>query len=116
MRRRAARLIASSPAGGRQEVLHVSVHVAHAVGSSRYRRDSAAAERQNGGMTVTPEIIGVIIAAFGAAATVLGGVAALNARMVHRIDARFDRLEADVVELKVAVARLEGPQPRLLRP
>lgn len=67
-------------------------------------------------MTVTPEIIGVIIAAFSAAATVLGGVAALNARMVHRIDARFDRLEADVVELKVAVARLEGPQPRLLRP
>ena len=114
---------------------------------------------------MTPEILGVIIAAFGGAATFLGGVAALNARMMQRIDsrfdqvdarftqvdarfaqvdarfdqvdarfaqvdtrfdrvdARFDRLEArvdshatDVVGVQVAVARLEGPQPRLLRP
>ncbi|ODT42007.1 MAG: hypothetical protein ABS62_04405 [Microbacterium sp. SCN 70-200] len=67
-------------------------------------------------MTVTPEVIGVIIAAFGGAATLLGGVAAINGMMMRRIDRRFDRLESDVVELKVAVARLEGPQPRLLRP
>lgn len=74
-------------------------------------------------MTVTPEIIGVIIAAFGGAATLLAGVAALNGRQMQRIDARFDhvdarfdRVEADIVELKVAVARLEGPQPRLMRP
>lgn len=79
---------------------------------------------------MTPEILGVIIAAFGGAATFLGGVAALNARMMQRIDARFDRVDArfdrlearvdslatDVVGVQVAVARLEGPQPRLLRP
>lgn len=78
--------------------------------------DTARAGRQNGGMLVTPDVIGVVIAAFGGAATLLAGVAGLNARMMKRIDARFERVESELVELKVAVARLEGPQPRLLRP
>lgn len=79
---------------------------------------------------MTPDVIGVVIAAFGAAATLLAGVAGLNARMMKRIDARFEKVDAefakvraeiagvraDVVEVKVAVARLEGPLPRLLLP
>jgi hypothetical protein len=92
---------------------------------------------------VTPDVIGVILAAFGAAATVLAGVAGLRRRMMTRIDARFDKVDArvekvdarfdkvdarfdkvegelgalkdELVEVKVAVARLEGPTPRLLR-
>lgn len=38
----------------------------------------------------------------------------LNARF-DKVDERFDRIEADVVELKVAVARIEGTPPTLLR-
>lgn len=30
------------------------------------------------------------------------------------MDARFDRIERELTEVKVAVARLEGPLPRLL--
>lgn len=113
--------------------------------------DIAADGRQNGGMVVTPDVIGVIIAAFGGAATLLAGVAGLNARMMRRIDARFESVDArfekvdaqfekvdaqfaavrtefaavrgeiaavraDLVDVQIAVARLEGPQPRLLRP
>lgn len=33
----------------------------------------------------------------------------------EKVDERFDRIEADVVELKVAVARIEGTPPTLLR-
>jgi erythromycin esterase-like protein len=101
-------------------------------------------------MVVTPDVIGVILAAFGAAATVLAGVAGLGARLMARIDARFGRvdtrfdrvdaqfdrvdaqfdkvdaqfdkvagemaaLRSELVEVKIAVARLEGPAPRLIR-
>ena len=96
-----------------------------------------------GAMVVTPDVIGVILAAFGAAATVLAGVAGLGARLMSRIDARFGRVDAqfdrvdaqfarvdaqfdkvagemaalrsELVEVKIAVARLEGPAPRLIR-
>ncbi|KQZ23747.1 hypothetical protein [Microbacterium sp. Root553] len=36
------------------------------------------------------------------------------ARAEQRADARFDRLEMDIGEVKIAIARLEGPTPRLL--
>ncbi|WP_314094835.1 response regulator [Microbacterium foliorum] len=32
----------------------------------------------------------------------------------QRADARFDRLETDIGEVKIAIARLEGPTPHLL--
>lgn len=86
---------------------------------------------------MTPDVIGAIIAAFGGAATVLAGVWAMNGRMLRAIDARLDRVETridrvetridrietrmqhienELVEVKIAIARIEGPQQRLIRP
>ena len=31
-----------------------------------------------------------------------------------KLDARFDRIEQEIVEVKIAIARLEGPTPRLI--
>ena len=81
-------------------------------------------------MVVTPEVIGVVIAAFGGAATLLAGVAGLNTRLERRLDRRFERIDGDLagvkaelsgvraelVDVKIAIARIEGPQTRLLRP
>jgi hypothetical protein len=74
-------------------------------------------------MVVTADVIGVIIAGFGFAATLLGGTAGLLARQSRRLETRFDRVESrldrvesEIVDLRVAVARIEGPQTRLLRP
>ena len=106
---------------------------------------------------MTPDVIGTIVAVFGAVATTISGMYVLLRRMERRIDLkfeyvdqrfekvdqRFDKVDqrfekvdqrfekvdeefrlvreeiravaADVVDLKVAVARLEGPQPALLR-
>jgi cell division protein FtsB len=85
-------------------------------------------------MTMTPDTIGAIIAAFGAAATVLAGVLGLlmwfgrklEARFdkiddrFGKVDARFDKVDArldkladEITDLKVSVARLEGPRPGL---
>lgn len=102
---------------------------------------------------MSPDVIGVIVAVFGAVATIFVGVYALLSRFETRIetqldqrfarvDEKFDRVDGrfaqvdeqmknlsaeigqvrdevravaeDVVELKVAVARLEGPAPTLL--
>ncbi|GAB3595404.1 hypothetical protein GCM10027408_01280 [Microbacterium tumbae] len=75
---------------------------------------------QNGGVYVSPDVIGMIIALFAFTLTVLGGVAGMLARQSKAIDARFDRMDArlegvegELVEVKVAIARLEGPQRRL---
>ncbi len=32
-----------------------------------------------------------------------------------RMDERFDRLERELTEVKISVARLEGPRPRLIQ-
>ncbi|WP_460782549.1 hypothetical protein [Microbacterium tumbae] len=71
-------------------------------------------------MYVSPDVIGMIIALFAFTLTVLGGVAGMLARQSKAIDARFDRMDArlegvegELVEVKVAIARLEGPQRRL---
>lgn len=84
-------------------------------------------------MQVTPDVIGSLIALVGVAGMLFGGIYALlrqQARQIdarfEKVDARFDALEAkfdkkidglthDVVEIKVAIARLEGPQSTLLR-
>ncbi len=65
---------------------------------------------------MTPDVIGVIVAVFGCAATLLGGVAGLIARLERRLDARLAHVEAELVEVKIAIARIEGPRPHLLRP
>jgi len=74
-------------------------------------------------MTVTPDAIGVVVAIFVALVTFIGAVGGLLSRQSRwiserfdQVDRRMDRVEAELVEVKIAVARLEGPQPRLLRP
>lgn len=87
---------------------------------------------------MSPNVIGMIIALFAFTITVLGGVAGMLARQTKNlegrfdqrfalIDARFDRIDArfdqidtrldrhegELVDVKIAVARLEGPQRRL---
>lgn len=87
---------------------------------------------------MSPDVIGMIIALFAFTLTVLGGVAGMLARQtknlegqfnqrfdridgrmdrfdgrMDRFDGRMERLENEVVEIKIAVARLEGPQRRL---
>ncbi len=71
-------------------------------------------------MVVSPDVIGVILGIMAASATIFGGVASLLRGQMKKIDERFDKLEtkvdelaAGLVEVKVAVARLEGPQQRL---
>ncbi len=92
--------------------------------------DRTAPSGQNGGMVVTPDVIGVIVAVFVAAVTFLGGVGGMLSRQSRRIDARFDKVDArierveaeigsirsELTEVKIAIARIEGPQPRFLRP
>ena len=94
-------------------------------------------------MFVSADVIGIIIALFAFAVSVLGGVGGMLAHQTKRMDARFDKVDerfekvdarfekveaeiADVrrevagvkdelVEVKVAIARLEGPRPHLQR-
>ena len=92
---------------------------------------------------MSADVIGMIIALFAFAVSVLGGVGGMLAHQTKRMDARFDKVDerfekvdarfekvgaeiADVrrevagvkdelVEVKVAIARLEGPRPHLQR-
>ncbi len=75
---------------------------------------------------MTPDVIGVV-AVFVAAVTFLGGVAGLLAqqtrRLESRFESRFDRVESEIAsmrneltEVKIAIARIEGPWPGLLCP
>ena len=77
---------------------------------------------------MTPELASLVFTVFGAAATVLGGTAAMLGLFMRRLDARFDKVDArfervddqlaelrrDVTANTVAIARLEGPPPRLM--
>jgi hypothetical protein len=69
-------------------------------------------------MIVTPDVIGVVVAVFVAAVGFAGVIAGMLHRQTLRLDARFDkmdarfaRVEAELVEVKIAVARIEGPRP-----
>lgn len=78
---------------------------------------------------MSPDVLAMIIALFAFTVTVLGGVAGMLAHQsktletrfnrvderFDRLDDRFDRIESDIVEMKVAIARLEGPSPKLQR-
>lgn len=100
--------------------------------------------RHNGGMYVSAEVISIILAAAGVLITLGGGFFAglvwLLRRMDERldrvddrfdkVDARFDKvderfnkmderigqLQTELNDVKVAVARLEGPHQRLIFP
>ena len=75
---------------------------------------------------MSPDVIGVIVTIAVATITLFGGLfgglRVLLKQHEARTDAHLNRLEhkvdtvaGDVVDLKVAVARLQGPQPTLLR-
>ena len=92
---------------------------------------------------MSPEMITVILTGIGTVATLLGVMLAMqrhsqahNDKRFEQVDRRFEQvdrrfeqidmqlryvqeqittLREDVVELKVSVARIEGPQPTLLR-
>ncbi|MGO1849366.1 hypothetical protein [Microbacterium sp.] len=64
-------------------------------------------------MFVSPDVIGMVIALFAFAATVVGGVGAMLARLSRKIDTRLERVESELVDVKVAIARIEGPPRRL---
>lgn len=78
---------------------------------------------------MSPDVIGMIVALFAFTFSALGGVAALLSRQTKTLETRFDgldkrldrlelrmdRLEGEVSETKIAIARLEGPLPRLQR-
>lgn len=76
---------------------------------------------QNGDVYVSDEMIAIVVSA---ATLMLGVGLALTsgfAWMIRRPDAQFERLgdrlsgvERELVEIKIAVARIEGPPRRLL--
>ena len=79
---------------------------------------------------MSPDVIGMIIALFAFTLTVLGGVATMLAKQTKTLDTRFDRmevrldrmddrfyrLEGELVEVKIAIARIEGPRRHLQQP
>ncbi|MHA7985946.1 response regulator [Rathayibacter sp. CAU 1779] len=58
--------------------------------------DNARVTGQNGRVFVSPDVIGMVIALFAFAITVLGGVAGMLARQTKAIDARLDASEGRV--------------------
>lgn len=80
-----------------------------------------------------PDVIGIIIALFACSATVLGGVSRMLAKQSRGLDTRFDsiderftrletqmtelriELKGDIADVRVSIARLEGPLPKLQR-
>ena len=86
--------------------------------------------RHNGGMYLSGEMISVILVAAGLLITLGGGFFAGLAWLLRRMDERFDKvderfdkvdermsgLQSELNEVKVSVARLEGPPQRLIFP
>lgn len=78
---------------------------------------SPAMSEQNGCVHVSAEILTTIVAF----ATLLAALAGGFGWMIHRTDGRMDRLSdkigavgRELVEIKVSIARLEGPPRRLV--
>jgi hypothetical protein len=74
---------------------------------------------------VTTETLTIVISAIGIVTTLGASLFAAGAWMIRRIDeridavdeklsARIDAVAADVTDLKISVARLEGPPRRLV--
>lgn len=62
---------------------------------------------------MSPDVIGMIIALFAFTVTVLGGVAGMLARLTKSLEGRFDRLDGRMDRLDVRMDRLEGRMDRL---
>lgn len=83
-------------------------------------RDFSAPRAQNRKVLVSPDVIGMVIALFAFAVTVVGGVGAMLAHLskridsrLERVDSRLERVENELIDVKVAIARIEGPPRRL---
>ncbi|WP_347123778.1 hypothetical protein [Microbacterium sp. SY138] len=74
---------------------------------------------------MSTEVLTIVLSAIGVALTITTGLFAAGTWMVRRIDDRIDAVDeklstridavaADVTDLKVSVARLEGPPRHLL--
>ena len=90
--------------------------------ATTYRRSHTRTEEGN---TVATDTLTIIVSAIGIVLTLGASLFAAGAWMIRRIDDRIDSVEskigtridavaADVTDLKIAVARLEGPPRRLL--
>lgn len=78
---------------------------------------------QNGEMYMSAELIGIVIAAVSLLVTMIGGFVGGFGWVIRRMHERFDQVNAridgvqrEMTEVKIAVARLEGPRPRLALP
>ena len=74
---------------------------------------------------MSTEVLTIVLSAIGVALTITTGLFAAGTWMVRRIDDRIDAVDeklstridavaADVTDLKISVARLEGPPRHLL--
>ncbi|MDH5132888.1 MULTISPECIES: response regulator [Actinomycetes] len=75
-------------------------------------------------MYVSVEVITMLATAATTLVAIISGFGWMFGRMDTRFaaivarfaiqDAKFDRIEHELTEVKIAIARLEGPQPRLV--
>ncbi|WP_091031761.1 hypothetical protein [Microbacterium oxydans] len=63
---------------------------------------------------MSTEILAIIISAVGIVLTLGTSLFAAGAWMIRRFDERIDAIAADVTDLKISVARLEGPPRHLI--
>ncbi|CAN7503805.1 hypothetical protein LJR042_003409 [Microbacterium maritypicum] len=74
---------------------------------------------------MSTEVLTIVLSAIGVALTITTGLFAAGTWMVRRVDDRIDAVDeklstridavaADVTDLKISVARLEGPPRHLL--
>ncbi|OIJ34713.1 MULTISPECIES: hypothetical protein [unclassified Microbacterium] len=68
-------------------------------------------------MYVSVEVITMLATAATTLVAIISGFGWMIGRMDTRfaaVDAQFDRIEHELTEVKIAIARLEGPQRRLV--
>ncbi|MEW2009434.1 MULTISPECIES: hypothetical protein [Microbacterium] len=68
-------------------------------------------------MYVSVEVITMLATAATTLVAIISGFGWMIGRMDTRfaaVDAKFDRIEHELTEVKIAIARLEGPRPRLV--
>ncbi|PRB61629.1 hypothetical protein [Microbacterium sp. MYb45] len=63
---------------------------------------------------MSTEVLAIIISAVGVALTLGTSLFAAGAWMIRRFDDRIDAIAADPTDLKISVARLEGPPRHLI--
>ncbi|WP_262001719.1 hypothetical protein [Microbacterium sp. Mcb102] len=63
---------------------------------------------------MSTEVLAIIISAVGVVLTLGTSLFAASAWMIRRFDDHIDAIAADVTDLKISVARLEGPPRHLI--